>query len=87
MERRPRRSKREKLEEELLKTEEAICQYQSAIITMEAKKQELLEAIELEGIREVTKLMKQEHLSLEALKELIGSRAEQETKSQEQKGA
>ncbi len=87
MERRPRRTKKEKMEEELLKTEEAIRQYQAAIVTMEKKKGELLEAIELEGIREVTKLMKKENLSLDELQELIGKRNDQKTADQEKRGA
>ncbi len=72
MERRPRRSKREKLEEELQKTVEAIEQYTEAISTMEEKKQSLLEAIEQEHIREVTRLLKEKNLSVEQLKSIIG---------------
>ena len=58
MERRHRRTKREKLEDELLKTEEAIEQYTEAIATMEERRQSLLEEIEAEHVREVTKLLK-----------------------------
>ena len=64
MERRHRRTKREKLEDELLKTEEAIEQYTEAIAT--------LEEIEAEHVREVTKLLKEKNLSVEQLKNLLG---------------
>ena len=72
MERRHRRTKREKLEDELLKTEEAIEQYTEAITTMEERRQSLLEEIEAEHVREVTKLLKEKNLSVEQLKNLLG---------------
>lgn len=72
MERRHRRTKREKLQDELLKTEEAIEQYTEAIATMEERRQSLLEEIEAEHIREVTKLLKEKNLSVEQLKDLLG---------------
>ena len=72
MERRHRRTKREKLEDELLKTEEAIEQYTEAIATMEERRQSLLEEIEAEHVREVTKLLKEKNLSVEQLKNLLG---------------
>ena len=72
MERRHRRTRREKLEDELLKTEEAIEQYTEAIATMEERRQSLLEEIEAEHIREVTKLLKEKNLSVEQLKNLLG---------------
>lgn len=71
MERRPRRSRKEKLEEELLKTEEAIESYKRGIVTMEKKKQELEELLEQERIREVTRLLEQKHMSVDQLKDLI----------------
>ena len=46
MERRHRRTRREKLEDELVKTEEAIVQYTEAIATMEERRQSLMEEIE-----------------------------------------
>ena len=72
MERRHRRTKREKLEDELLKTEEAIEQYTEAIATMEERRQSLLEEIEAEHVREVTKLLKEKNLSVEQHKNLLG---------------
>jgi len=72
MEKRHRRTKREKLEDELLKTEEAIEQYTAAISTMQERRQELLEQIEAEHIKEVTKLLKEKNLSVEQLKSLLG---------------
>ncbi len=73
MERRPRRSKKEKLEEELQKTVEAIEQYKEAIVTMEERKVEIQEAIENERVREVTKLMKVKNLTVDQLMNMIGT--------------
>ena len=73
MERRHRRTRREKLEEELRKTEEAIEQYTDAITAMEEKRDALVEELESEHIREVTKLLKEKNLSVEQLKNLLGT--------------
>ena len=72
MERRHRRTRREKLEDELVKTEEAIVQDTEAIATMEERRQSLMEEIESEHMREVTKLLKEKNLSVEQLKDLLG---------------
>ena len=72
MERRHRRTRREKLEDELVNTEEAIVQYTEAIATMEERRQSLMEEIESEHMREVTKLLKEKNLSVEQLKDLLG---------------
>ena len=72
MERRHRRTRREKLEDELVKTEEAIVQYTEAIATMEERRQSLMEEIESEHMREVTKLLKEKNLSVKQLKDLLG---------------
>ena len=72
MERRHRRTRREKMEDELLQTEEAIRQYREAISAMEEKRRSLLGEIEAEHIREVTKLMKEKNLSVEQLKSMLG---------------
>lgn len=69
--RRPRRTKREKLEEELLKTEETIAQYTAALSDLQEKRQALSEEIENEQIREVTRLLKEKNLSVGQLKELL----------------
>lgn len=73
MERRHRRSRREKLEEELNKTIEAIAQYTDAIAAKEEKKETLIAEIENERIREVTKLLKEKNLSVEQLTKMIGN--------------
>lgn len=78
MERRHRRTRKEKMEDELLKTEEAIQQYEEAIASMREKRQALLEEIEAEHVREVTKLLKEKNLSVEQLKDLLGGIAKQE---------
>lgn len=69
--RRPRKTKREKLEEELLKTEEAIAQYTAALSDLQEKRQSLSEEIENEQIREVARLLKEKNLSVGQLKELL----------------
>lgn len=70
--RRPRRTKREKLEEELAKTVETIEQYAAALEDMKEKRQMLLEEIENEQIREVTRILKEKKLSVGQLRELLG---------------
>ena len=74
--RRPRRTKREKMEEELVRTEETIEQYTAALADMQEKKQMLLEEIENEQIREVTKILKEKKLSVGQLRELLKDEAE-----------
>ena len=74
--RRPRRTNREKLEEELVRTEETIEQYTAALADMQEKKQMLLEEIENEQIREVTKILKEKKLSVGQLRELLKDEAE-----------
>ena len=78
MERRHRRTKREKMEDELRQTEEAIEQYKAAIATKKKKKHMLEEELESEHVREVTKLLKEKNLSVEQLKELLGSMISEE---------
>ncbi len=79
MERRHRRSKKEKLEEELLKTTEAIAQYTQSLADMEEKRQSLIEEIENERVREVSKLMKENNLSVDQLRDMIGNMQPAET--------
>ena len=64
--------KKEKMEDELIQTEEAIRQYREVISTMEEKRRSLLAEIEAEHIREVTRLLKEKNLSVEQLKDLLG---------------
>jgi transcriptional accessory protein Tex/SPT6 len=82
MERRHRRTRKEKLEDELIKTEEAIEQYTAAIASMEERRQSLLEEIESEHIREVTKLLKEKNMSVEQLKSLLGDMTSEELAGQ-----
>ncbi len=79
MERRHRRTKKEKLEDELLKVTETIAQYTDALAGLEEKKQNLLDEIEQERIHEVTKLMKERNLSVDQLKDMIGNLEPAET--------
>ncbi len=73
MERRHRRTRKEKLEDELKKTAETIAQYTAALEAMEEKRRSLAEEIENERIREVTRLMKEKNLSVDQLKDMIGA--------------
>ena len=73
MERRHRRSKKEKLEDELMKTAEAIAQYTQALADLEEKRQSLIEEIENERVKEVSRLMKEKNLSVDQLKDMIGN--------------
>lgn len=80
--RRPRRTKREKLEEELVKTEETIEQYTAALTDMQEKRQALMEEIENEQIREVTKILKEKNLSVGQLREILEDEDGQEIEEQ-----
>lgn len=80
--RRPRRTKREKLEEELVKTEETIEQYTAALADMQEKRQALMEEIENEQIREVTKILKEKNLSVGQLREILEDEDGQEIEEQ-----
>ncbi len=73
MERRHRRSRKEKLEDELQKVTETITQYTEAISEMEEKKQDLIAEIENERIREVTRLLREKNLSVDQLRDIIGN--------------
>ena len=72
MERRHRRTKKEKLNDELMKITEVMQQHSKALSELEEKRQELIEELEQERIREVTKLMKEKNLSVDQLKDIIG---------------
>ena len=82
MERRHRRTRKEKLEDELKKTAETIAQYTAALEAMEEKRRSLAEEIENERIREVTRLMKEKNLSVDQLKDMIGGASGAETVGQ-----
>ena len=60
--------------EELLKTEETIAQYTTALSELQEKRQTLSEEIENEQIREVTRLLKEKNLSVGQLKELLSDK-------------
>ena len=62
--------------------EEAIEQYTAAIASMEERRQSLLEEIESEHIREVTKLLKEKNMSVEQLKSLLGDMTSEELAGQ-----
>ena len=82
MERRHRRTKKEKLDDELLKITEVMEQHSKALMDLEEKRLALIEEIEQERIREVTKLMKEKNLSVDQLRDIIGDTAEDEAVGQ-----
>ncbi len=82
MERRHRRTKKEKLDDELLKITEVMEQHSKALTELEEKRMALIEEIEQERIREVTKLMKEKNLSVDQLRDIIGDTAEDEAVGQ-----
>lgn len=69
--RRPRKTKREKMEEEFVKIGETIEQYKAEIAALEERRQAMKDEIEQEEFREMTKFLKERNFSMERLKELL----------------
>lgn len=66
-----RKTALEKLQEELTSTKEAIGQYESCLKTLREKERMLGEQIEVEELKSLSGMMKEQNLSLEDLKDLI----------------
>ena len=66
-----RRTPLEKLNDELSSTLEAIEQYETCLITLKEKAQAIKEQIELEELKSIVELLKEEDMSIDNLKELI----------------
>lgn len=66
-----RKTALEKLQEELTSTREAIGQYESCLKTLREKERMLGEQIEVEELKSLSGMMKEQNLSVEDLKELI----------------
>lgn len=66
-----RKTALEKLQEELTSTREAIGQYESCLKTLREKERMLGEQIEVEELKSLSGMMKEQNLSVKDLKELI----------------
>lgn len=64
----------EKLNEELVKTEEEIQNHKSAIKTLEGKVKQLQEEIKLEELKELSTVLEDSNISIAELKEMIASK-------------
>lgn len=64
----------EKLNEELVKTQEEIQNHKSAIKTLEEKVKQLQEEIKLEELKELSNVLEDSNISIAELKEMIASK-------------
>lgn len=66
-----RKTALEKLQEELTSTREAIGQYESCLKTLREKERMLGEQIEVEELKSLSGMMKEQNLSVDDLKDII----------------
>lgn len=66
-----RKTALEKLQEELTSTREAIGQYESCLKTLREKERMLGEQIEVEELKSLSGIMKEQNLSVDDLKDII----------------
>lgn len=66
-----RKTALEKLQEELASTRDAVGQYEGCLKTLREKERELQEQIELEELKSLSGMMKEQSLSVDELKEII----------------
>lgn len=66
-----RKTALEKLQEELTSTREAIGQYESCLKTLREKERLLGEQIEVEELKSLSGMMKEQNLSVDDLKDII----------------
>lgn len=66
-----RKTALEKLQEELTSTKEAIGQYESCLKTLREKERMLGEQIEVEELKSLSGIMKEQNLSVDDLKDII----------------
>lgn len=64
----------EKLNEELVKTQEEMQNHKNAIKTLEGKVKQLQEEIKLEELKELSTVLEDSNISIAELKELIASK-------------
>ena len=69
--RRPRKTKREKMEEEFVKIGETIEQYKVDLAALEERRQAIKDEIEQEEFREMTKFLKERNFTMDRLRELL----------------
>lgn len=77
-----RKTALEKLQEELTSTREAVGQYESCLKTLREKERMLTEQIEVEELKSLSGMLKEQNLSVDDLKDIIGQY--QENMNQEQ---
>lgn len=66
-----RKTALEKLQEELTSTREAIGQYESCLKTLREKERMLGEQIEVEELKSLSGIMKEQNLSVDDLRDII----------------
>lgn len=71
-----RKTPLEKLNEELVSTQEAIEQYESCLITLKEKEKALQDQIELEELKSITGLLKEQNMTVDDLRELIQAQSD-----------
>ena len=64
----------EKLNEELVKTQEEMQNHKNAIKSLEAKVKQLQEEIKLEELKELSTVLEDSNISITELKELIANK-------------
>lgn len=64
----------EKLNEELVKTQEEMQNHKNAIKTLEGKVKQMQEEIKLEELKELSTVLEDSNISIAELKELIASK-------------
>lgn len=66
-----RKTALEKLQEELVSTREAVGQYENCLKTLREKERMLQEQIEMEELKNLSGMLKEQNLSVDDLKDLI----------------
>lgn len=66
-----RKTALEKLHEELIETEDFIKQYSEMVSKKKEKKKELLEAIRIEELNELSQMLEEKNMSIDELKTII----------------
>lgn len=71
---RVRKTPIEKLNEELVKTQEEIQNHKNAIKTLEGRVKQLQEDVKLEDLKELSTVLEDSNISITELKELIANK-------------
>lgn len=69
-----RKTPMEKLNEELVKTQEEIQNHKNAIKTLEGRVKQLQEDVKLEELKELSTVLEDSNISISELKELIANK-------------